>query len=158
MGTTASNKIIHRTAAVVTGLIALSAYAGVVGLLGGGISFGETIDARLPFGSLILAGLALLAIVAVPMTIAAVAAAKGTHYGAHLVFAAGLLLVVWIGVELAFIKAYSWFHPTYLAAAVAVLGLAWLMDRHGSAPTHRESNEHDHAAPSRPSGVPRRAG
>ena len=119
-----------------TGLIALSAYAGVVGLLGGGISFGETIDARLPFGSLILAGLALLAIVAVPMTIAAVAAAKA-HYGADLVFAAGLLLVVWIGVELAFIKAYSWFHPTYLAAAVAVLGLAWLMDRHGSADTPR---------------------
>jgi hypothetical protein len=57
MGTTASNKIIRFTAVAVTGLIALSAYTGVVGLLGGGISFGETIDARLPFGSLILAGL-----------------------------------------------------------------------------------------------------
>jgi hypothetical protein len=57
MATTASNKIIRFTAVAVTGLIALSAYAGVVGLLGGGISFGETIDARLPFGSLILAGL-----------------------------------------------------------------------------------------------------
>ena len=129
MGTTASNKIIRRTAAVGTGLIALSAYAGVVGLLGGGISFGETIDARLPFGSLILAGLALLAIVAVPMTIASVAAAKGTHHGPDLVFAAGLLLVIWIGVELAFIKAYSWFHPTYLVAAIVVLSLGWLMIR-----------------------------
>ena len=79
MGTTASDKIIRRTAAAVTGLIALSAYAGAVGLLGGGISFGDTIDARLPFGSLLLAGLALLAIVALPMTVAAVAAAKGTH-------------------------------------------------------------------------------
>ena len=107
MGTTASNKIICFTAVAVTGLIALSAYAGVVGLLGGGISFGETIDARLPFGSLILAGLALLAFVAVPMTIAAVAAAKDTQRSADLVFAAGQLLVVWIGVELAFIKAYS---------------------------------------------------
>src|SRR5688572_13080012 len=135
MRTPASNKIIRCTAVAVTGLIALSAYAGVVGLLGGGISFGETIDARLPFGSLILAGLALLAFVAVPMTIAAVAAAKDTHRSANLVFAAGLLLVVWIGVELAFIKAYSWFHPTYLAAGVAVLGLAWLMDRAGSRPT-----------------------
>ena len=158
MGTTASNKIIRRIAAAVTGFIALSAYAGVVGLLGGGISFGETIDARLPFGSLILAGLALLAIVAVPMSIAAVAAAKGTQHGPDLVSAAGLLLVVWIGVELAFIKAYSWFHPTYLAAAIVVLGLAWLMDRAGSAPTRRASDEDDHAAPSRPAGLPRRAG
>jgi hypothetical protein len=158
MGTTASKKIIRRTAAAATGLIALSAYAGAVGLLGGGISFGDTIDARLPLGSLFLAGLALLATVALPMTVAAVAAAKDTYHSPDLVFAAGLLLVVWIGVELAFIKAYSWFHPTYLAAAVAVLGLAWLMDRHGSAPTHRESHEHDPAAPRRPSGVPRRAG
>ena len=157
MAMTASNKIIRVAAAAVTGLIALSAYAGTVGLLGGGISFGEAIDARLPFDSLMLAGLALLAIVAVPMTVAAVAAAKGTHYGPDLVFAAGLLLVVWIGVELAFIKAYSWFHPTYLAAAVAVLGLGWLMDRHGSTPTRRTADD-DHAAERGPSSLPRRAG
>jgi hypothetical protein len=31
--------------AVLTGLIALSAYGGVVGLVGGGLSFGGTIDA-----------------------------------------------------------------------------------------------------------------
>jgi hypothetical protein len=30
--------------AVLIGLIALSAYGGVVGLVGGGLSFGETID------------------------------------------------------------------------------------------------------------------
>jgi hypothetical protein len=85
----------------------------------------------------------------------AVAAAKNTHHSPDLVFAAGLLLVVWIGVELAFIKAYSWFHPTYLAAAVVVLGLAWLMDRAGSRPTGRVSDEDDHAAQSRATG-PRR--
>jgi hypothetical protein len=34
----------------------------------------------------------------------------------------------WIAVELAFIKAYSWFHPTYLVAAIVVLGLSWLMN------------------------------
>jgi hypothetical protein len=39
MGTTASDKIIRFTAVAVTGLIALSAYTGVVGWLGGGISF-----------------------------------------------------------------------------------------------------------------------
>jgi hypothetical protein len=121
-------KIVRVTAAVVTGAIALSGYAGVVGLLGGGISFGDTIDARLPFGSLFLAGLALLAIVAVPMTVASVAAGRGMRYGADIVFGAGLLLVAWIAVELAFIKAYSWFHPTYLVAAIVVLGLSWLMN------------------------------
>ena len=105
---------------------------------------------------MIVAGLALLAIVAVPMTIAAVAATKDAHHSPDLVFAAGLLLVVWIGVELAFIKTYSWFHPTYLAAAVAVLGLGWLMDRHGSTPTRRAADD-DHAAERGPSSLHRRA-
>ena len=121
--------IIRVSSAVVTGVVALSGYAGVVGLLGGGLSFGETIDARLPFGSLFLAGLALLVIVAVPMTVAAVAAGRGNTYGGDLVFGAGLLLVLWIGVELAFIQVYSWFHPTYLVAAVVVLALGWLLSR-----------------------------
>jgi hypothetical protein len=125
-------KIVRVTSAVVTGAIALSGYAGVVGLLGGGLSFGDTINARLPFGSLFLAGLALLAIVAVPMTVASVAAGRGLRHGPDIVFGAGILLVAWIAVELAFIKAYSWFHPTYLVAAIVVLGLGWLMNRTAS--------------------------
>ena len=106
--------------------------------MGGGISFGDTIDARLPFGSLVLAGAALLAIVALPMTAAAIAAARDTRHSADIVFGAGLLLVAWIAVELAFIKAYSWFHPTYLVAAIVVLGLGWLMNRVPS-PTARHA-------------------
>ena len=105
--------------------------------MGGGISFGDTINGRLPFGSLFLAGLALLTIVAVPMTVASVAAGRGTRHAADIVFGAGLLLVAWIAVELAFIKAYSWFHPTYLVADIVVLTLGWLMQR-ASSPTARQ--------------------
>ena len=129
MSTPRTSKIIRVTSAVTTGIIAFSAYAGVVGLVGGGISFGDTIDARLPFGSLVLAGAGLLVIVALPMTAAAIAAARDTRRSADIVFGAGLLLVAWIAVELAFIKAYSWFHPTYLVAAIVVLGQGWLMNR-----------------------------
>jgi hypothetical protein len=77
--------------ATLTGIIALSAYAGVVGLVGGGISFGETINARLPFGSLFLAGIGLLLFVAVPMTAAAVASMRDFRYASELVMSAGLL-------------------------------------------------------------------
>ena len=97
--------------------------------MGGGISFSDTINGRLPFGSLPLAGLALLVIVAVPMTVASVAAGRGAQYAADIIFGAGLLLIAWIAVELAFIKEYSWFYPTYLAAALVVLGLGWLVQR-----------------------------
>jgi hypothetical protein len=60
MNTAGADKIVRVTAAAVTDAIALSGYAGVVGLLGGGISFGDSIDARIPLGSLFLAGMALL--------------------------------------------------------------------------------------------------
>jgi hypothetical protein len=116
-------------AAVITGLIALSAYAGVVGLVGGWISFGEIINARLPYGSLLLAGIALLFFVAAPMTVAAVAALRGRTYAGDIVVGAGLLLVAWIAIELAFIKSYAWFHPTYLALAVLVMLCGWLLGR-----------------------------
>ena len=36
---------------------------------------------------------------------------RDTRYQADLLFGAGLLLVAWIGAKLAFIQAYSWFHP-----------------------------------------------
>ena len=125
----AAGKGIRVITAVLSGAIALSGYAGGMGLLGGGMSFGEVIDARLPFRSLVLAGVALLMFVAAPMTAASVAAARGTRHAPDVIFGAGLLLVAWIAVELAFIKIYSWFHPSFLVAAALVLGLGWLMRR-----------------------------
>jgi hypothetical protein len=61
--------------AALTGIIALSAYAGVVGLVGGAISFDETINERLPYQSR-----SLLLVVAVPMTAAAVGCIRDLCY------------------------------------------------------------------------------
>jgi hypothetical protein len=130
--------------AALTGIIALSAYAGVVGLVGGGISFGEVIDSRLPFRSLFLAGIALLFFVAAPMTTAAVACVRDHRYASELVMGAGLLLVAWIALELAFIKSYSWFHPTYLGLAILVLICGWLLERAGR--PNSQSTPSRHAA------------
>jgi hypothetical protein len=129
MSTTPRTKALHITTAAATGLTALSGYVGVVGLVGGGLTFGPEINARLPFDSLVLAGIALLCFVALPMTVAAIASFRATRHTSDLVFGAGLLLVAWIGVELAYIKVYSWFHPTYLAVAFVVLALGWLIGR-----------------------------
>ena len=112
-----------------TGIIALSAYAGVVGLVGGGISFGEVINARLPFHSLFLGGVALLVFVAAPMTAAAVACLRNLPHDSEFVIGAGLLLVAWIAIQLAFIKSCSWFHPTYLGPAIFVIICGWLLER-----------------------------
>jgi hypothetical protein len=125
----------HTAGAVLCGTVAVSGFAGAVGLIGGGLSFGPEIDARLPFGSLLVAGLALLGFVAVPMTVAAVAAARPGPFTAVLVLAAGELLIAWIAVELTVIQTYSWLQPPYLVAAGAVVALAWLLARGGARDT-----------------------
>jgi hypothetical protein len=132
--------IVRVKAVVITGLIAFSAYAGAAGLLGGQLTFGDAVNARLPFGSLPLAAVALLGVVAVPMTVAAVAAGRGSRHSAEVVFGAGLLLVAWIAVQLAFIQVYSWFQPAYLVAAIVVLTLGWMM-------SHRSPSRPDQAKP-----------
>ncbi len=56
---------------------AFAAWVGAFGLLTGGTDFGETINDRLPFDSLILAGLALGIIVGIPLTVLAWSAWTG---------------------------------------------------------------------------------
>ena len=84
----------------------------------------------------------LLLVVAAPMTAAAVACIRDLRYASELVIGAGLLLVAWIAVELAFIKSYSWFHPMYLGLAILVLISGWLLERAGRANSESTANRH----------------
>ena len=78
----------------------------VVGLVGEESSFRKVINARLPFHSLLLAGIALLFFVAAPMTAATVACARSA-IRRRASFCAACFLVAWIAIELAFLMAYS---------------------------------------------------
>jgi hypothetical protein len=111
--------------AVAAALSGLSALAGAVGLLAGWTSFGPEIDARLPFGSPTLAGIALAAVVGVPMLVLAVAAWKGDPRTDALALVAGGLLIGWIVVQTAVIRAFSPFQPAYLLVGVAFAVVGW---------------------------------
>ncbi len=112
---------------VFAGLIALSAYAGAFGLITGWLSLDDTAAARLPFGSPVLGGIALTVIVGVPTTWLAWLAWRSDPRTDAVALLSGGLLIGWILVELAFIREFSFFHPTYL---VVGLILIWL-GRHG---------------------------
>lgn len=114
-----------RLAATLAAVMAVGAAAGTLGLWSGSIDFGEEITARLPWGSALVAGAALLVVVAVPMAVAAVTAWRGDPRAPQLLLVAGVLLVGWIVVEVAFIRSFSWLQPVCAAwgALVAVLGL-----------------------------------
>ncbi|MDH4160201.1 MAG: alpha/beta fold hydrolase [Actinomycetota bacterium] len=98
---------------------AFGAWAGAVGLATGGMDFGESINDRLPFDSLVLAGLALGIIVGIPLTALAWSAWVGGPRTDDLALAVGLTLIGWIVVQVAVIRAFSLFQPAYLAVGAA---------------------------------------
>ncbi len=98
---------------------AFGAWAGAVGLVTGGMDFGGSINDRLPFDSLVLAGLALGIIVGVPLTVLTWSAWVGGPRTGDLALAVGLTLIGWIVVQVAVIRAFSLFQPAYLAVGAA---------------------------------------
>lgn len=111
----------HRLLATFAGINALSAWFGVLGLIGGGLSFGTELNERLPLDSLVLAGVALAAVVALPSTVLAVLAWRGDPRTPAMTVLVGVLLIVWIAVQLAFLQSFSFFQPLYTAIGVAFL-------------------------------------
>ncbi len=104
----------RRGLAVAAALVALSAWGGAAGLVTGSLALEGGLNARLPFHSPVLGGLALAALVAVPFTLLAASAWRGSERTDELALGSGALLVGWILVELAFVRALSFFHPLYL--------------------------------------------
>ena len=109
-----------RTIALLATVNGALAWTGAVGLIGGGLSFGDELDGRLPFGSLVLAGVALALVVAIPLSGLALLAWRSDRRVGDAALLVGTALVGWIAVQLLFLRAFSWFQPTYL-----VIGL-WL--------------------------------
>jgi hypothetical protein len=119
----------HRVGvAVFAAIIAFSAYAGAIGLVSGGLSLGDVLTARLPFGSPVLGGIALALIVAVPSTWLAWLAWQADSRTDAVALIVGILIIGWIVVELAFIREVSFFHPVYLVVGAALI---WI-GRHGA--------------------------
>lgn len=116
--------------------LAASACLGAVGLITGGIDLGAAAS-DLPLASPVLGGLALGLVNGIFPTVVAVAAlshSPSARYG-HL--AVGLVLSVWIMVQVAFIGPVSWLQAGYLGYGLLVTGLALLLlyrTRHHGAP------------------------
>lgn len=127
-----------RLSGALVGLATLNAVAaagGAWGLASGVIGIGARLEARLPWQSPTLGGVALLLTVAVPNAVLAVLAWHVDRRTGTAAVATGLLLVVWIVVELAFLRELSFFHPLYVAVGLLLvwLGRRAQRDPHGLA-------------------------
>lgn len=111
----------RRGLSVVAALNALAALGGGVALMTGTIELGAVLNERLPFASPVSAGIALVVIVAVPLTVVAWAAWAGWPRAGDAALVAGLLLVGWIVVQVAVLRAFSLFQPVYLGVAAYLI-------------------------------------
>jgi hypothetical protein len=96
----------------------------------GSLDLGVAAAARLPFHSMVLGGLALVAVVALPAMTLAWLAACGHRRTADTSIVAGILLAGWILVELAFIRELSFFHPVYFVLGILLIWAGATTRRH----------------------------
>jgi hypothetical protein len=114
--------------AVASGFVAFTAFAGAIGLATEGLALGAA-AARLPLASPVLGGVALAICVGVPFTVLAWMAFRGGPITELVAFGAGVVLVGWILVELAFVREFSFLQLVYV-----VIGAAFIVvGRHGIA-------------------------
>jgi uncharacterized protein len=103
-------------------LNAVAGWAGVIGLVTGDIDFGDTLDARLPFESRAVAGVALAVIVAAPLSVLAWWAWTNHPHTNDLSLAVGVGLIGWIVVQLLVLQTFSLFQAAYLAVGAWFVG------------------------------------
>lgn len=113
----------HPAIAVAAVLNAVAAAGGGWGLASGEISIGGRLEARLPWQSPVLGGIALLLIVAAPNAVLALLAWRGHRSVGPAAVATGGLLVGWILVELAYLRELSFFHPLYIGIGLLLMAL-----------------------------------
>lgn len=124
----------HLALAVFAGINALAAWFGAMGLISGFLALPPELADRLPFGSPVLGGLALAAIVAVPLTLLAWCAATGDGRTAQVAELTGGLLVAWILVQVVILRSFSAFQPVYVVFGVVLVVWAHRIKPRSSGP------------------------
>lgn len=105
----------------------ISAIAGAVGLIGGGINIPLSLIEGSVFDSYFIPGLILGFVIGGTSLLALIAVWKKNRFAADLSAVAGFGLVVWIFVEMYIIRASHWSHALYFAFGIAILILAFLL-------------------------------
>jgi hypothetical protein len=111
----------HGWLTTLAGFVAVSAFGGAIGLIGGWLRLPSSMAARLPFHSPVFGGLALACVVAAPATLVAVLALRRHPRDRDAATLAGVLLVGWIVVEVAVIRQFSTLQVVYGLAGLGLI-------------------------------------
>lgn len=110
-------------------LIAANAIYGGLGLIGSGMGMPLEWLQGTPFDSWVLPGVALLVVIAAPMTIAAAAEITRATWAYRMSLAAGALQIGWIVAQVLVLRRYFFLQPVLFVLGALVILLAWLAHR-----------------------------
>ena len=119
----AVGKAVRSWLVMLSGCTAILAVGGAIGLATGGMPLDQPAMSRMPWHSTAVAAVALLLVVAVPMTVSAALAHRDHPMWGRSAVLAGALLVGWIAVEIAIIRELSWLQAIFAVIGVVVLWL-----------------------------------
>ncbi|MFG1798191.1 hypothetical protein [Nocardia sp. NPDC049149] len=105
---------------LVSGFVAIWAFAGALGLITGVISLGTSIDNQIPFHSPVFGGVMLAVVVGVPMLTTGVLAIRADERTPIAAITAGAALIGWIAVQVAIIGELSWLQPVCVGFGLLV--------------------------------------
>jgi hypothetical protein len=114
-----------RAIALIAGFNTLTAFGGAAGLAWGFLELDEVSTSRLPWGSTAIGGIALALSVAVPNAVLTILASRHDGRAGPIAVAVGALLVLWILLELAFLRELSVFHPLYAVIGFSLIRLGF---------------------------------
>jgi len=130
----AARRAVRSWLVMLSGCMAVLAAAGAIGLATGVVPLDQAGVTRLPWHSTAFGAVALLLVVAAPMTVLAVMTHGDHPAWGRVAVAAGALLVGWIAAEIAVIQELSWLQVIFAVIGVVVL---WVGLRHiGPPPGH----------------------
>ncbi|MBF6234891.1 hypothetical protein [Nocardia farcinica] len=120
----------------VSAFVAFWAYAGAVGLVGGGADLDAHVIERLPFRSPGLAGILLALLVAVPMSLTAVLSLRSHPATAYAAVLSGSILTCWVAVQPFVIGEVNWLQFVFGVLGIADAGLGFRLLEHPSRSGH----------------------
>jgi hypothetical protein len=114
----------ERTLLWLEALLALGAYGGAVGLIVGGVDLGEA-TANLPFGSTLVAGIALAVVNGLLPTVVLIGALRREAWARTGHWVVGAALTAWIVVQVGFLGwPLHWLQILYFCYGLTILALA----------------------------------
>jgi hypothetical protein len=104
--------------------VAFWAFAGGVGMMGGGLDLpSEWLDGT-PFADYFIPGLILFVVVGGSMLAASLAVWSRSLFAGPVSLVVGFILVIWITVQVVLIGYRSWMQPTFFAFSLAIVALS----------------------------------